>query len=185
MTSDFPLPPDLPPPIDDGACDHLPGRHLPSLRLASTHGDDVDLASLQGRTVVYCYPATGTPGVPLPTGWNEIPGARGCTPQACAFRDHHAELTRAGVAVYGLSAQRPEAQAEAAARLDLSFPLLSDTAFAWIDALGLPTFEADGRRFSKRVTLVVLDGVIERVFYPVFPPQENPREILEWLAGSR
>jgi peroxiredoxin len=184
MTTDFPLPPDLPPPRDDGACNHLTGMPMPSLRLPSTHGGDVDLAGLRGRTSIYCYPATGTPGVPLPSGWNEIPGARGCTPQSCAFRDHHDDLTEAGVTLFGLSAQRPEAQAEAAARLDLNFPLLSDTDFQLIDALRLPTFVADGRRFSKRVTLVLLDGVIDKVFYPVFPPQENPREILEWLARA-
>lgn len=180
--ADFPLPGDLPVPHDDGACDHLEGMTLPHLRLRSTDGIEVDLAELPGWTVVYCYPATGTPGVPLPTGWNEIPGARGCTPQSCTFRDHHAELRTHGADLFGLSVQSFEEQREAAQRLGLTFPLLSDDQLAFGRALGLPTFAADGRRFLKRTTLIAHAGVIEKVFYPVFPPDRNASDVLEWLA---
>lgn len=183
--SDFPLPPDLPEPRDDGACDHLEGRMLPAMALPATTGGDVDLSRSAGRTVVYCYPATGVPGEPLPDGWNEIPGARGCTPQSCAFRDRHAELARLGVGLYGVSTQTAEAQAEAAERLRLSFPLLSDAAFRFADALSLPTFAAGGARFLKRVTLVIEAGRIEKVFYPVFAPDRNAADVLAWFASRR
>ena len=180
--SEFPLPEGLPVPQDDGACDHLVGMALPRLKLQSTDGIEVDLAELPGWTVVYCYPATGVPGVPLPDGWNEIPGARGCTPQSCAFRDHHAALRAQGADVFGLSVQTFEEQREAADRLDLTFPLLSDAELAFTGALRLPTFQAGGQRLLKRVTLVCRAGTIEKVFYPVFPPDANAREVLGWLA---
>jgi peroxiredoxin len=182
--SDFPLPPDLPPPTDDGAAAHLEGMALPDVRMPSTGGGEVSLANRTGWMVVYCYPATGTPGVPLPGGWNEIPGARGCTPQTCAFRDRHAPLRVLGVELYGVSVQSSAAQREAAERLGVDFPLLSDASFAFTQALRLPTFEADGRRFLKRVTLVARDGIIEAVFYPVFPPDENAAEVLAWLRDG-
>lgn len=180
--SDFPLPDDLPVPQDDGACDHLVGMALPRLGLRSTDGIDVDLSELPGRTVLYCYPATGVPGAPLPEGWNEIPGARGCTPQACAFRDHHAELRALGADVFGLSVQTFDEQREAAERLQLTFPLLSDEELAFSRALRLPTFDVGGRRYLKRATLICRAGTIERVFYPVFPPDENAREVVDWLG---
>lgn len=175
----------LPAPEDDGAVAHLPGRRLPSLALASTDGARVDLAALPGRVVVFVYPMTGVPGEALPQGWDMIPGARGCTPQACAFRDLHSELAAAGVAaVFGLSTQTVEAQSEAAARLHLPFALLSDAGLAFGDGLGLPRFEAGGAVRLKRVSLVVDDGVITQVFYPIFPPDRNAEMVLDWVRGA-
>jgi len=141
----------------------------------------VDLSSLPGRTVVYCYPRTGRPDEDLPGGWDEIPGARGCTPQSCAFRDHHAELQGLGARVFGLSTQDTAYQREAVERLHLPFELLSDEDLAFARALGLPTFEVEGMALIKRLTLVICDGHIERVFYPVFPPSKNADEVVEWL----
>lgn len=181
--SDFPLPPDLPEPRADGACDHLEGLALPSVTLPATTGGEVDLSRSKGWTVVYAYPATGVPGEPLPAGWNEIPGARGCTPQSCSFRDHHAELVQLGVGLYGLSAQPTAVQIEAAERLRLPFPLLSDAEFRFADALRLPTFRAGNDRFLKRVTLVIQAGKVEKVFYPVFPPDQNPADVVAWFEA--
>jgi peroxiredoxin len=176
------LPPDLPRPVDDGACDHLPGLVMPSIRLPSTAGRLVDLGALAAeRTVIYCYPRTGRPGEPLPDGWDAIPGARGCTPQSCGFRDHHQELAGLGAAVYGLSTQTTEYQREMAERLHLPFEVLSDAGFALVEALGLPTFEVEGMRLIKRLTLIVRDGRIEHVFYPVFPPDQSAAHVLDWL----
>lgn len=178
------LPADLPVPQDDGACDHLVGRRLPSLRLPATTGGSVDLAALPpGRSVVFVYPMTGTPGVALPEGWNDIPGARGCTPQTCAIRDLHREFAMRGVAVFGLSSQTPEAQREAAARLHLPYALLSDAEHRLADALGLPTFEAGGLRLIRRLTLIVREGTIEHVIYPVFPPDRSADDVLAWLVA--
>ena len=182
MTSFAQLPPDLPRPVDDGACDHLMGLAMPSVRLPSTADRLVDLGALgSGRTVIYCYPRTGRPGEPLPDGWDMIPGARGCTPQSCGFRDHHRELADLGAEVYGLSTQSTAYQREMAERLHLPFAVLSDAHFALTDALRLPTFEAGGMRLIKRLTLIVRDGRIEHVFYPVFPPNESAAEVLAWL----
>jgi peroxiredoxin len=142
----------------------------------------VELVSLAGRTVVYCYPRMGRPNEEMPQDWDEIPGARGCTPQSCAFRDHHAELRSLGARVFGLSAQDTEYQREAAQRLRLPFELLSDEDLAFGKALGLPVFEVEGMTLLKRLTLVVNDGRIEKVFYPVFPPNENAQEVIEWLS---
>jgi peroxiredoxin len=156
---------------------------LPSVPLPSTSGDVVDVAALPGRTIVYCYPRTGRPDQEPPAGWNEIPGARGCTPQSCAFRDHHAELLQFGIgAVFGLSAQDTAYQREAVERLNLPFALLSDEKLAFAKALGLPTFEVEGITLLKRVTLVIHDGVIEHVFYPVFPPDSNAPAVINWLV---
>ena len=177
----YELPNDLPVPEDDGAADHLPGMRLPSVPLASTSGEIVDLSALPGRTVVYCYPMTGRPDRSLPTGWDEIPGARGCTPQSCSFRDHHAELRALGASVFGLSTQDTDYQSEAATRLHLPFALLSDADLAFARALGLPTFEVDGMVLLKRLTLVIDEGWIEKVFYPVFPPDKSAEEVVEWL----
>ncbi len=176
------LPNNLPIPQDDGACTHLTGMALPPVALPATDGTSVTLAALPGRTVVYCYPRTGKPGEPLPTGWDEIPGARGCTPESCAFRDHYADLRALGVAVYGLSAQTTEDQREAAERLHLPYPLLSDAALAFASALRLPTFTVDSMTLLKRVTLILRDGRIEHVFYPVFPPDANAAEVVRWLT---
>ena len=181
------LPPGLPIPVDDGACDHLPGMQLPPVPLRATTGEFVDLAALPGRTVVYCYPRTGEPDKDPPPGWNEIPGARGCTPQSCAYRDHHAELAALGARVFGLSTQDPAYQREAAERLRLPFPLLSDSELRFARALGLPTFEVvggDGAMMTliKRLTLIVDAGRIEHVFYPVFPPDADAGRVVGWLT---
>ena len=175
------LPAGIPPPTDDGACDHLPGIRLPPVALPSTAGERVDLSGLAGRTVVYCYPRTGRPYEDLPRGWDEIPGARGCTPQSCSFRDHHAELRAFDAMVFGLSTQSTGYQRETADRLHLPFDLLSDEELAFTRALELPTFEVEGMTLIKRLTLVIDDGWIEKVFYPVFPPGENAQVVIGWL----
>jgi len=178
------LPPDLPIPQDDEACDHLSGLKLPRIALLSTAGRKLDLSALAGTTVVYIYPRTGRPDREVPTGWNAIPGARGCTPQSCAFRDHFEELGRAGAAqVYGLSTQDTAYQREAAERLHLPFELLSDEKLEFARTLKLPTFEVDGMTLIKRLTLIVRDGVIEHVFYPVYPPDRNAGDVIDWLAA--
>lgn len=178
------LPEDLPLPVDDGACAHLPGMALPALRLPCTTGASVDLSSLGvGRTVIYCYPRTGRPGQALPAGWDAIPGARGCTPQSCSFRDHHAELAALGARVYGLSTQTTDYQREMVLRLHLPFAVLSDAELTLARALGLPTFAADGMRLIKRLTLIVRDGRIEAVLYPVFPPDQSAAEVIGWLRA--
>ena len=175
----------LPRPVDDGAAAHLVGRSLPKLGLHATDGGSVDLSSLEGRTVVYVYPMTGLPGMALPEGWDEIPGARGCTPQSCAFRDHFAELRAAGANhVFGLSTQDSGDQREAAERLHLPFPLLSDRDLAMADAVALPTFKADGMTLLKRLAMIGDDGRITHVFYPVFPPDRNALEVLAWLKAN-
>lgn len=182
---DFPLPADLPKPADDGLAAHLWGMALPDLALPSTTGRLVDLRKLgERRTVIYCYPMTGVPGVPLPEGWDLIPGARGCTPQSCNFRDRHDELSQFGVAVYGLSTQTSEYQREMAERNHLSFEILSDAEFKLCDALKLPTFTAAGMRLLKRLTMIVRAGTIEQVFYPVFPPNQSADRVIEWLKAN-
>ena len=182
----YQLPRGLPVPQDDGACDHLEGMTLPPIGLPSTRGRVVDLSRLAGTTVAYVYPRTGRPDQEVPTGWNDIPGARGCTPQSCAFRDHYAELQRTGAAhVFGLSTQDTTYQREAAERLHLPFELLSDAGLELAGALNLPTFEVDGMKLIKRLTLIASDGAIVKVFYPVFPPDENAGEVLAWLTAAR
>ena len=179
------LPPNIPAPQDDGGARHLTGMKLPDLALPATAGAAVNLAKLKGRTVVYIYPRTGVPGVDLPPGWDEIPGARGCTPQSCGFRDHFAELKRLGVAqLYGLSTQDTAYQQEAASRLHLPFAILSDEKLALTTALKLPTFVTSGMTLLKRMALVIDDGVIRKVFYPVFPPDKNAAEVVAWLRSS-
>lgn len=176
------LPTDLPAPADDGAADHLPGASLPSVPLPSTQGGSLDLAEAAGeRVVVYVYPRTGRPGEPLPEGWDEIPGARGCTPQSCAFRDRASDLAGHGATVIGVSAQSPEDQREFAEREHIPYPLLSDASLELAAALDLPTFEAAGMRLYRRLTLIAREGRIEKVFYPVFPPDRNAADVLEWL----
>jgi len=178
------LPEDLPVPQDDGAARHLTGATLPDIALAATDGAQVNLAKLKGRIVVYIYPRTGRPGQALPTGWNKIPGARGCTPQSCSFRDHFAELKQLGVAqLFGLSTQTTEYQREAVERLHLPFAILSDADFRLTNALALPTFEVDGMRVIKRMAFVIDDGVIGHVFYPVFPPDQSAAEVVAWLRA--
>jgi len=182
----YELPKDLPVPQDDGACDHLAGMTLPPIGLPSTRGRVVDLSRLAGTAVVYIYPRTGRPDQELPTGWNAIPGARGCTPQSCAFRDRYEALHRAGAAhVFGLSAQDTAYQREAVERLHLPFELVSDAGLELAGALNLPTFEVDGMKLIKRMTLITSDGAIVKVFYPVFPPDQNARDVLAWLKRKR
>jgi peroxiredoxin len=179
------LPPDIPVPQDDGAARHLAGVKLPDLALPATSGPAVNLAKLRGRTVLYIYPRTGVPGVDAPPGWDDIPGARGCTPQSCGFRDHFAELKTLGVAqVYGLSTQDTAYQREAAERLHLPFPLLSDAELDFARGLHLPLFMTSGMTLLKRMALVIDDGVIIKVFYPVFPPDKNAVEVVAWLRSN-
>jgi peroxiredoxin len=178
----YELPQDLPVPRDDGACDHLAGIQLPSIPLRSTGGHLVDLSKPSGRTIVYCYPRTGRPDQELPKGWNEIPGARGCTPQSCGFRDRYQELQKQGLRVFGLSTQSTEYQQEVALRLHLPFDLLSDSNLLFTQALRLPTFEVEGMTLIKRLTLVVDGGQAIKVFYPVFPPDQNAATVAEWAA---
>ena len=173
------LPPNLPVPIDDGAADHLTGARMPSIALPSTGGASVDLAVLPGRTILYAYPRAGEES---PPGWDLIPGARGCTPEACGFRDHHAELLAAGAnRVYGLSTQASQIQRALVERYHLPFEILGDAGYELTDALRLPTFEAAGMRLLKRHTLVIDDAVISHVFYPIFPPDQHATEVVAWL----
>jgi peroxiredoxin len=180
------LPLGIPVPQDDGAARHLAGTKLPDVALGATEGPPVNLSRLKGRTVIYIYPRTGVPGVDPPDGWDQIPGARGCTPQSCSFRDHFGELKRLGVAqLYGLSTQDTAYQREAATRLHLPFAILSDETLVLTKALKLPTFSAAGMTLLKRMALVVDDGTITKVFYPVFPPDKNAEEVIAWLQVSR
>jgi peroxiredoxin len=180
------LPLDIPVPQDDGATRHLGGMKLPDLALPATSGAPLNLSKLSGRTVIYIYPRTGVPGVDPPAGWDAIPGARGCTPQSCSFRDHFAELKSLGVArVFGLSTQDTVYQQEAAKRLHLPFPILSDEKLALTKALKLPTFTAAGMTLLKRMALVIDDGIITKVFYPVFPPDKNAEEVIAWIQASK
>ena len=185
-TIDAPNWSDIPAPVDDGATEHLAGERMPSVLLAATSGPAIDLSAQHGRTIVYAYPRTGRPGVANPEGWDMIPGARGCTPQSCAFRDEFAELRRLGVErVFGLSTQDRAYQREAADRLQLPFVLLSDHELKLTRELQLPTFETHGMTLLKRFTLVIDDGTITHVFYPVFPPDQSAREVIAWLEAER
>jgi len=177
----------IPAPVDDGAARHLPGAEVPDVALAATDGARVSLATIAGRVVVFAYPRTGEPGKPsLVDDWDMIPGARGCTPQTCAFRDLHQVLIEAGAArVFGLSTQDPAYQRAAAERLHLPFPLLSDEKLALTQALGLPTLQVAGLTLIKRMAMVIDDGRIAKVFYPVFPPDKNAGEVLAWLREHR
>lgn len=178
------LPKDLPVPVDDGACNHLLGHFLPSVFLSSTQGRCVNLSTIPGCVVIYCYPMTGQPGILLPDGWDEIPGARGCTPQSCAFRDHYQELNELGAQVFGLSTQGTKYQVEAKKRLDLPFELLSDCDLSFAKTLKLPMFDLKGQQFIKRITLIAKTGKIVKVFYPVFPPNRNADEVIGWLRDD-
>jgi peroxiredoxin len=175
------LPPDLPVPEEDGAADHLTGMRIPPVSLSSTRGGEVRLDRLAGRTVVFCYPRTGRPDQELPPGWNAIPGARGCTTEACGFRDRHDRFADLGARVIALSTQDTAYQREMAKRLELPFEVLSDADLRLVGALRLPTFEAAGNTLVKRLTLIIRDGTIEHAFYPVFPPDAHAGEVLDWL----
>jgi len=186
MKTDFALPPNLPRPVDDGAAAHLIGTAMPDVSLHSTAQKSVNVSALSApRTVIYCYPMTGVPGKPLPAGWDEIPGARGCTPQTCGFRDLHARIAENGVEIFGLSTQTSEYQREMAERLKVGFEILSDAEFRLCSALRLPTLNVDGMRLLKRLTLVVRGGRIEHVFYPVFPPNQSAEDVLRWVSAHQ
>jgi peroxiredoxin (alkyl hydroperoxide reductase subunit C) len=178
----FALPGSLPVPQDDGAARHLTGRSLPDIELAATDQRQVNLSSLAGRSVVYIYPRTGEPGKAVPPDWDAIPGARGCTPQSCGFRDHCADLTTLGVSqLYGLSTQDSDYQREAVERLHLPFAILSDADLRLTRSLDLPTFEFAGMTLLKRMAWIIDNGVITKVFYPVFPPDRNASDVVDWL----
>ena len=178
------LPENLPIPEDDGACDHLVGMSLPEFDLPSTGGDLINLSKLKGKVVIYCYPMTGKPGVPLPEGWDQIPGARGCTPQSCSFRDHYAELQSLGAGVFGLSTQDTEYQKEMVERLHLPFKVLSDSNLFFSKSLHLPIFEVEGKTLIKRVTIISNEGVIEAVHYPVFPSHSDASWVIDVLQNE-
>lgn len=182
MADLFALPPDLPVPQDDGACRHLPGREMPPVVLEATSGRRVHVAEAsQARTVFFFYPRNGRPGEPIPPGWDQVPGARGCTPHSCAYRDHYAGFQALGVRVFGVSSQDTAWQREFAERTRLPYALLSDREFRLTDALRLPTFDFDGVRLIKRLAIVADRSRIVKVFYPVFPPDKNAEEVLDWL----
>ena len=173
----------IPAPTDDGAARHLVGIAMPSIALAATDGTTIDLSSLPGRVVVYAHPRTGRPGIRNPDGWDLIPGTRGCTPQSCSFRDHFKELKALGVRhLFGLSTQDTAYQREAAERLHLQFPILSDEHLRLAETIRLPTFQVDGMTLLKRLTMVIEDGMIEHVFYPIFPPDRDAGDVLAWLT---
>lgn len=184
MTNLNQLPTDLPVPQDDGACNHLFGMPLPNVALLATDGSMVNLSQLPGRLVIYCYPMTGQPNVPLPEGWDQIPGARGCTPQSCAFRDHYQELQALNANVFGLSVQSTDYQREMATRLHLPFQVLSDEHYQFQKALNLPTFVAAGMTLLKRVTFISHQGRIEAVHYPIFPSDSDPAWVLNYLKSK-
>jgi peroxiredoxin len=172
--------------VDDGAAAHLVGMKVSAVSLPATDGRTIDLSALPGRTVMYAYPRTGKPGIANPEAWDQIPGARGCTPQSCSFRDHFAELKSLGVDfIFGLSTQSTAYQHEAAERMHLPFAILSDETLAFASAMRLPTFQTSGMSLLKRLTLVIKDGVVEHVFYPVFPPDQDAANVILWLKTKK
>ena len=183
MTNLNKIPTNLPVPLDDGLADHLIGMKLPSLSLTATNGTKIDLSQVEGCLVLYCYPRTGTPNTQLPEGWDQIPGARGCTPQSCAYRDHYQEIKALGAEVFGLSTQATAYQKEMVGRLHLPFPVLSDEQFEFQRALNLPTFKVAGMTLLKRLTMIIRDGEIEAVHYPVFPSDNDPAWVMDKLSS--
>ncbi|MDP2902409.1 MAG: peroxiredoxin [Methylovulum sp.] len=181
----FSIPEDLPIPSNDGACDHLENMLMPNVSLWSADGKEINLSRLSGWNVIFCYPMTGRPGISIPEGWVQIPGAAGCTPQVCSYRENHSELKRNGVNIYGISTQTSEAQKEASNRLGLPYPLLSDAGHAFSSALKLPLFEVGGLKLIKRLTLILNNGEIKKCFYPVFPPDKNVVDVLAWLSENQ
>jgi peroxiredoxin len=180
------LPPNLPRPKDDGGARHVKGMALPNLDLRSTSNRTVNLSTLTApRIVVYCYPMTGRPDRQLPAGWDDIPGARGCTPETCGFRDHHKDLAKLHADVYGVSTQSTEYQQEMVKRLEVPFEVLSDEQCQFTRALKLPTFTVEGMTLIKRLTLIARGGTIEKVFYPVFPPDKHAEEVIAWLKAHQ
>lgn len=183
MTDLMVLPSELQAPVDDGACRHLEGMALPDIRLSNHSGQLVNLSLLSGRSIVFVYPMTGHPDKPLPSGWDEIPGARGCTTEVCGFRDNIKQFINLGFRVFGLSNQTSAEQQEAAARLQLSYPLLSDEKLMFAKSLDLPLFECEGVNRIKRLTLVCCNGLIERCVYTVFPPDSHSDDLLRILSA--
>jgi peroxiredoxin len=181
MTNLNQLPTNLPIPLDDGSTKHLRGMKLPNVSLNATNGKIINIGDVKSRLVIYCYPMTGRPNVTLPDGWDQIPGARGCTPQSCSFRDHYQELQALGADVVGLSVQTTEYQKEMAERLHLPFPVLSDASYQFQKALNMPTFVTAGMTLLKRVTLIANNGVIEAVHYPIFPSDSDPAWVIDYL----
>lgn len=175
------LPTDLPIPQDDGAAAHLKGMQIPDISLYATTGKKLNPGDIQGRLAIYCYPMTGQPNVALPEGWDQIPGARGCKPQSCSFRDHYQELKSLGVQVIGLSVQSHQYQLEMVDRLHLPFPVLSDEDYQFQQALHLPIFTVAGMTLLKRITLIANDGVIEAVHYPIFPSDSDPAWVINMM----
>lgn len=181
----FSIPSNLPIPLDDGACLHLESMQMPDVSLLSTEDKNVNLSDLSGWNVIFCYPMTGRPGFAIPEGWVQIPGAAGCTSQACSYRENHSELERNGIGIYGISTQISEAQKEAANRLALPYLLLSDADHAFSSAMKLPLFEVNNIKMIKRLTLIVKDGMIKKCFYPVFPPDKNVVEVMAWFSENK
>ena len=177
------LPTGLPIPVDDGATNHLKGMKLPNVSLNATNGKTINLGEMKNKLVIYCYPMTGQPNVALPEGWDQIPGARGCTPQSCSFRDHYQELQTLGVEVLGLSVQTMEYQKEMANRLHLPFPVVSDVNYEFQKALNMPTFLVEEMTLLKRVTLIVNHGLIEAVHYPIFPSDSDAIWVIDYLKN--
>lgn len=184
MKNLYKLPDDLPIPVDDGACDHLPGSRIPSVSLKGTTDTITDLGSIEGTVVIFFYPMNGRPDLPPMIGWNDIPGARGCTPQSCSFRDNSSRLEKLGVKVIGISSQPLLDQKEANVRLNLPFELLNDSQLELTKAMNLPTFEYDSSTYIKRITIIAENGVIKKTFYPVFPPDKNVNDVIEWLEHN-
>jgi peroxiredoxin len=180
----FSIPSDLPIPLDDGACDHLQSARMPNVVLWSSDDREINLSELLGWNVIFCYPMTGRPGFSIPEGWVQIAGAAGCSPQVCSYREKHKELITNRVGIYGISTQTPEAQKEASTRLELPYPLLSDANHTFSAALKLPMLEVNGLKLIKRLTLIIKDGVILKCFYPVFPPDKNVVEVMDWLSKN-
>ena len=185
MTNVYEIPPGLPIPQDDGSTDHLKGLRLPNVSLKATNGTTINFGDIFSRLIIYCYPMTGQPNVALPDGWDQIPGARGCTPQSCSFRDHYRELHALGAGVVGLSVQTTEYQKEMVDRLHLPFPVVSDSDYQFQKALNMPTFIAAGMTLLKRVTLIANHGVIEAVHYPIFPSDSDPGWVIDYLKRSQ
>lgn len=179
------LPQNLPIPLEDGASSHLLGKSLPNVVLLSTSNRLINISNIKGSVVFYCYPMTAQPGVKMPKDWDLIPGARGCTPQSCSFRDHYQELQAINTQVYGVSTQKSMVQLEAVKRLHLPFELLSDADFQLTKLLQLPTFEVENKRLIKRLTLIAQEGKIVKVFYPVFPPDKNAQDVVKWLKQQK
>ncbi len=185
MTNLQKLPSDLPAPEDDGAANHLIGMHVPNILLKASSGKAINFAETKGRLVIYCYPMTGRPDMALPDGWDQIPGARGCTPQSCSFRDHYQEIQLLGAEVVGLSVQSTEYQQEMINRLHLPFPVVSDAEYQFQQAMNLPTFVAAGMTLLKRITLVANNGLIEAVHYPIFPSDSDPAWVIDYLKTTQ